>query len=204
MEILLDEMSTEIEETGIRNLEEILLKIATDYVRQGQVITAVKLNGEFYSEENQHDAAGILLTDIESLELHTMAADEIAWQFLENGVSQLYPIIESAQKISELFRIADEGEANEQYGRFLDALRFFLRMVDEVRGILQLDFSTILVEGSTVEDKVQVLSEMIGRMLEIQEEEDWIILADLLEYEMVPLLEEWRSILPLLKERKKT
>jgi len=39
-------------------------------------------------------------------------------------------------------------------------------------------------------------------MLHVQEEEDWIMLADLLEYELIPLLEEWKSILPLLKEKK--
>jgi hypothetical protein len=201
MEILLDQQNTAIEESSVNNLEEILVKVMSDLIRPGQVITTVKLNGEVYSEENPHDAVRISLSDIETLEIHTMATDEIAWRFLDSGVEQVDMIIQGAQKISELFRIADETEANEQYADFLESLRLFLQMVAEVKAILNLDLASAF-KGRTVEDRVEKLSEMMDQMLHVQEEEDWIMLADLLEYELIPLLEEWKSILPLLKGKK--
>ena len=201
MEILLDQQSTAIEESNVNNLEEILVKVMSDLIKPGQVITTVKLNGEVYSEENPHDAVRISLSDIETLEICTMATDEIAWRFLDSGVEQVDMIIQGAQKISELFRIADESEANEEYANFLESLRLFLQMVAEVKAILNLDLTSTF-KGRTVEDRVEKLSEMMDQMLHVQEEEDWIMLADLLEYELIPILEEWKSILPLLKEKK--
>ena len=201
MEILLDQQSTAIEESSVNNLEEILVKVMSDLIKPGQVITTVKLNGEVYSEENPHDAVRISLSDIETLEIDTMATDEIAWRFLDSGVEQVDMIIQGAQKISELFRIADESEANEEYANFLESLRLFLQMVAEVKAILNLDLASAF-KGRTVEDRVEKLSEMMDQMLHVQEEEDWIMLADLLEYELIPLLEEWKSILPLLKQKK--
>ena len=201
MEILLDQQNTAIEESSVNNLEEILVKVMSDLIRPGQVITTVKLNGEVYSEENPHDAVRISLSEIETLEIDTMATDEIAWRFLDSGVEQVDMIIQGAQKISELFRIADEGEANEEYANFLESLRLFLQMVAEVKAILNLDLASAF-KGRTVEDRVQKLSEMMDQILHVQEEEDWIMLADLLEYELIPLLEEWKSILPLLKKKK--
>ena len=61
MEILLDQQSTAIEESNVNNLEEILVKVMSDLIKPGQVITTVKLNGEVYSEENPHDAVRISL-----------------------------------------------------------------------------------------------------------------------------------------------
>ncbi len=161
----------------------------------------MKLNGEVYSEEKPHDAVRITLSDIKALEIDTIATDEIAWRFLDSGVEQMDMIIQGAQKISELFRIADETEANEQYADFLETLRLFLQMIVEVKAILSLDLASTF-KGGTVEDRLQRLSEMMDRMLHVQEEEDWFMLADLLEYELIPLLEEWKSILPLLKGKK--
>ena len=201
MEILLDQQGTAIEESSVHNLEEILVKVMSDLIKPGQVITTVKLNGEVYSEKKPHDAVRISLSDIKTLEIDTMGTDEIAWRFLDSGVEQVDMIIQGAQKISELFRIADEGEANKQHAEFVNALRLFLQMVAEVKEILHLDLTSTF-KGRTVEDRVEKLSEMMDQMLHVQEEEDWIMLADLLEYELIPLLEEWKSILPLLKQKK--
>ena len=200
MEILLDQQNTAIEESSVNNLEEILVKIMSEHIKPGQVITTVKLNGEVYSEEKPHDAARIPLSDIKTMEIDTTATDEIAWKFLDGGVNQVDMIIQGAQKISEHFRIADETEANKQYADFLEALRLFLRMVAEVKEILDLNLTTITFKEGTAEHRLEKLSEMMDQMLHVQEEEDWIMLADLLEYELIPLLEEWKSILPLLKQ----
>jgi len=41
---------------------------------------------------------------------------------------------------------------------------------------------------------------VIDQMLKVQEDEDWVMLADLLEYELIPLLKEWNKILAVLQK----
>ncbi len=191
MEILLDQKTMEIEESDVHNLEEVLLKIMSEHVRPENVVITVKLNGEVYSEKDPHDAARIPLSDIETLEIDTMTTEEIARKFFENGARQLGMMIQAAEKISELFRIADENEANKQYADFLENLRLFMKMLAEVKEML----------NGTLEDRLQRLSEMMDQMIHTQEQEDWIVLADLLEYGLVPLLKEWQEILPALGDQ---
>ncbi len=200
MEILIDQQSIEMDTSGVNNLEEILAKIMAEDVTPGSTITTVKLNGTVYSEKTPHDAVGVAISDIKTLEINTMGEEEIAWRFLENGVRQLDLLIQGAEKVSELFRIADEAEANEHYAQLLESLRLFLHIVDQVKGILNLDLSAIAFENDTVEQRFEKLSEVINEMLKVQEEKDWIMLADLIEYELMPLLEEWKSIVPVLKQ----
>jgi hypothetical protein len=38
-------------------------------------------------------------------------------------------------------------------------------------------------------------------MIEAQLNQDWILLADLLEFELTPVLEDWRMILPVIMEK---
>ncbi len=200
MEILIDNQSIDMDTSGVNNLEEVLAKIMAEHLKTGNIITTVKLNGTVYSEDTPHDAAGVPPSDIKTLEINTMGQEEIAWRFLEDGVGQLDLMIRGAEKVSELFRIADETEANEHYAQLLETLRLFIRMVAEVKETLNLDLSVIAFQNGTVEQRFQRLSEIMDKMLKVQEEEDWIMLADLIEYELVPLLEEWKSIVPALKQ----
>jgi len=203
MEISLDRKSIELEGTPVSNLEEILRRVMSEHMQPGKVITAVKLNGTGYSEKNPHDAADVPMKDIETLEIDTMSAEEMARHFFRNGGKYLDLLIRGAEKISELFRIADETEANEHYSEYLENLRLFLQMVAESRGALHLNFSSIPFQKATVEDGVQKLSGVMDQMLKIQENEDWVMLADLLEYELIPLLKEWNEILAVLQDKLK-
>ncbi len=81
MEISLDRKSIELEGAQSSNLEEILMKVMSEHMQPGKVITAVKLNGTGYSEKNPHDAANVPMKDIKTLEIDTMSAEEMARHF---------------------------------------------------------------------------------------------------------------------------
>ena len=202
MEIVLDTQKIELEESQVNNLEEVLLNLMTDKIKPNKTITAVKLNGDLYSEKVPHDAAKIMTSEIKKLEVETMSTEEVAWHFLIKSGEHLDQIVENTQWVSELFRIADAKEANEQYAGFVESLRHFLKMVNEVKSILNYNFLKISFQDGSIETKVEKLSALMDQMIRVQEEEDWVMLADFIEYELVPLLGEWKSILTVLKEKK--
>lgn len=202
MEVLVDHRKIELETSKVRNLEEVLLKIMADEIKAENIITAVILNGQIYSEKIPHDASQVPIQEIQTLEIQTMSMEEIAWHFLIQSGKQIDQLVDHARQVSELFRVCDEGEANEQYASFLESLRLFLQMVNETQAILNLPLNRIPFKGGTVETKIEALSNIIDQMHQVQKDEDWVMLADLLEYELVPAMDEWKSILSLLKGKK--
>jgi hypothetical protein len=202
MEILIDREKIDIEDAKLHNLEEMLLKIMSEKINPKNVITAVKLNGEFYSEKFPHDASRVPIREVKKLEINTMSSEDMAWYFLIKSGDHLDQMVENARMVSELFRVSEESEANEKYAEFVESLRLFWQMVNEVQTILNLDLRTIAFQEGTVEDRVQKLSGLMDQMIKVQEEEDWVMLADLLNYELIPLLQEWKEIINLLKGRR--
>lgn len=202
MEVLVDQRKVQLETSTVRNLEEVLFKIMADEIKGENIITAVIVNGQIYSEKVPHDASRVPIKDIQTLEIQTMSTEEVAWHFLIQSAKQIDRLIENARSVAELFRIADEGEANEEYASFLESLRLFLQMVNETQAILHLPLNRIPFQGEPVEKKIQGLSALIDRMHQVQKDEDWVMLADLLEYELVPALDEWKLILSVLQAKK--
>ena len=49
-------------------------------------------------------------------------------------------------------------------------------------------------------EAAEELSSLFSEMLEVIENEDWILLADLLEFEFIPAVERWKKIVAQLRE----
>jgi hypothetical protein len=93
-----------------------------------------------------------------------------------------------------MFRQADDAEALELYQDLLDVTRDFLSMI----GVLRDEFS--LKDHQVISDSMEEISSLFSEMIEVTENEDWILLADLLEYEYLPAVERWKKVIAQLRE----
>jgi hypothetical protein len=89
---------------------------------------------------------------------------------------------DSCLKLSGEYRGDDLTSAHNQFARFLDQILTFLKFVDELT-----EFAKLQLEGRVDEKEflssLQELSRVIQSAAKAQSSEDWVLLADLLEYE---------------------
>ncbi len=201
MNILIDGNKIESDRIKGQNLEDILLDLNENHVPRNRVIGEVLLNGTSYSEDMPHAAVEIERADISSLELITRSAEELALHFIKNGDQILDAMMDSLPKIVEMFRLGDEAEANEHYLRFLDVLYLLVSMLEKVSGAMSIKFDNPIGDLGTLDDRLQGLAGITTQLVRIQEQNDWIYLADILEYELTPELEVLKSMLPDIKGR---
>jgi hypothetical protein len=192
--IVIDGKETELRMNNFGNLQELLVQMSEDNLFQDRVVTDVLVNKETFSEIYPHQAEDMSMTDIESVEIVTMAVPEMA----VNITRELYKVVrimhEGASSVSELFRRADDAEALELFQDLLDVIRDFLGMV----GALRDEFS--LKDNAEFAGCSEELTELFSEMIEVTENEDWILLADLLEYEFMPAADKWKKVIANLRE----
>jgi hypothetical protein len=198
MRILIDGEPLDPREVRGENLEEILEEIQ-DRREQETMVSDVLVNGRPYSEDVPHAALEISRNQIETLELTTCTVEEIALHFLKHSVAIINALLAGLPKIVEMFRLGDESEANEHYLRLLESLQLLFDMVGRVGQTLSLDFDRTLAPGISLKQGVEKIATIMTDLLRIQEESDWIYLADVLEYELKGVLSEFRDLLPLVR-----
>ena len=181
------------------NLEEILGNLQENHVPSDRMISEVHLNGKPYNEDVPHAAVEVSRQEIETLELLTITTEEIADHFLQNGPKLVNSQLDSLPKIIEMFRLGDEAEANEHFLRFLESLHLLINMLERVARVIGVRFDVPIDDHNSLEERLQNMADILSRLLQIQEQSDWIYLADILEYELIPELEALRDILPHLK-----
>jgi len=173
------------------NLQQILQEIGEKQLGNNRIIWSVKVNGNPYHEQSPHDAMKVAAADIRTLEIGTMDDTEICEAFIQNGGVIADCLCRGTEKVSELFRLEDEGTANKHYGDLLESCRGFFSMLHHTQEVLKMGGTA---NHYSVEDHLASVNKLFEIMFKAQQNEDWIRLADLLEYELSPLLAECKEI----------
>ena len=192
--IVVDGRETGLEIQSFENLEQLLVKVQEENYLEGRIVTDVLVNKEPFSEIYPHQAEDVESSEIESVEIVSMPTQEMA----VNITRELYKVVtlmdHGARRVAELFRKADDNEALEVYQDLMDVTRDFIGIVGVLRG----EFS--LKHTPNFNEAAEELSGLFSEMLEVMENEDWILLADLLEFEFIPTVDRWKKIVALLRE----
>lgn len=201
MIIVIDGKPVEEVQVSGENLEEVLVELQEHHVSPERLIGEVILNGRSYSEDLPRASVEVARSDIQSLELVTRSAEEIAMHFIEHGSNIVDSMLASLPRITEMFRLGDESEASEHFLRFLESLHLLVSMVEKAGRAVALRFDLPIGDRESLNERMQKLAGILTQLLSIQEQSDWIYLADVLEYELTPELENLGALLPELKRQ---
>ena len=168
----------------LKEVLDVILKSRRDsYVRR------IWLEGQEVSSSAM-DTLMTSITSIELLELELAHLGDLLANNLANAKEYLEKLIPGFQKAADLFRMGNEQEAHKFYLKILDGIDWFSQVVLNIvksRGNQ--------VEGQSLGDRQEKLTGLMAQMLEANQNQDWVLMADLLEYEMIPYYEDWQETL---------
>ncbi|MUM76938.1 hypothetical protein GKC30_04740 [Pseudodesulfovibrio sp. F-1] len=177
-----------------QNLEQVFNKVVEDGRLEDRVVTDVMINNEPFTEIYPHQSEDIDMSDVQSVEIVTMSTGEMAVEV----TLELYKVVnlmsEGGKRVAQLFRQADDAEALDTYQDLLEVIRNFLRTI----GVLRDEYS--LKDNVEYTKAAEELNELFTEMSSVLENEDWILLADLLDYEFLPAVEKWKKVIKLIRD----
>ena len=192
--IIIDGRQSTYSIDNFSNLEEILVKAIHDPALKDRVVTDVLVNKENFSELYPHHAEDIESKELSQVEICSVPVGEMGLNITEELHTVTRIMASGSRQVARLFRQADDDEALELLQDLLDVARDFLSMV----GVLRNEF--LLTSDQEFTDGVKSISTLFTDMTDVLENEDWILLADLLEYEFIPACESWEQIIKNLRE----
>ncbi|MCR5814484.1 MAG: hypothetical protein K6G15_08360 [Desulfovibrio sp.] len=192
--IIVDGQKSDKSITAFANLEEILTDLMNDSSMHNRIVTDVFVNNEIFSEIYPHQAEDLASDSIEKVEIRSVPATQMALD-IAGEMTKVTRMMESGGKnVARLFREGKDSDALELLQDLLDVVRDFLAMVGDLRE-RYLGGSNEEFHAKTVE-----LSDLLSEMSDILESEDWILLADLLEYEFAPQCGDWQQLSEQLRQ----
>jgi hypothetical protein len=181
---------------GADSLSAMLEGLNSDLAKGGRFIASLRVNGEEVAGNSEE--ASRRLDGIDSVEITTESPLCLVGKILDEGQNYIDGLRAYLMQVAGDFSAGRDG-ADGSFTEAVQGLQWFVQMTDFIECTLNLDFQKLLLNGSPVAEYVKSLNCILQEIVTAQEEGDPIMLADLLEYDLAPHLEQWKEIYSLFE-----
>lgn len=165
-----------------------------DLSPRGEVVTEARLNGVDQPTFREPTVTQVAMADIELVEIESARPAALAARSLGEAVVALETLQAAAGQIAVDFRGHDIKAANEGLVQLADGLRMLAALVGAVSLGLRMEIPGSSDEPS-VNSTIAELGSHVEALITAQRNEDWVAVADTLQYDVEPALQNWRPIL---------
>ena len=167
----------------------------------GKVITRIQMNDQSMVGGKQVEYYMYPLDNVETIEISADDPKRLASEALNTLLEYKKELKRNCERAAELFRLGDDLEANEMYSRLIEGWRWLVKGVDAMCGMLKIDVNSVMSKNMTIQHfQNNLLLPIFDNMFEAQKREDWIALADILEFELSPLHDDWEGFLHQMRK----
>ncbi|MBF0498593.1 MAG: hypothetical protein HQM09_00540 [Candidatus Riflebacteria bacterium] len=201
MNIFLDsEVITLDESSPDSKIGELIDLIEPELEKQGRTLVEINIDGVSYLPENRSEFDQKCIADIEKIEMISASVREILMEAVADGGEAFDYLERLALDIASDVRIGKIKEAMERLVELVDGLGWLTTVLQQIA----LGFARQMMEN-TLEDRRQRLfarfTEHMTALKGAQESQDWVGLADILEYEFPDIFKESREFFKELQAK---
>jgi hypothetical protein len=176
---------------GTDSLATMLEGLNSDLAKGGRFIASLLVNGEEVVDSISEKSRR--LDGIDSIVITTETPVCLVGKILDEGQNYIDGLRDCLMKVAGHFTSGSEC-ADDSFAEAVQGLQWFVQMTDFIECTLNLDFQKLLRNGRPVAEYVNSLNGILQEIVNAQEGFDPVLLADILEYDLVPHLEEWKEI----------
>ena len=185
MRLIQDGREAEVE-GKYSNAEALLLPFLASSEAEARVVLRLSLDGKEVPAGELGDLSEVALGECERVEVETASVREVAWKSLASAGEYADRVRDALLETAQLMR-ADRPEV---------ASEFFVEAIDAMSVLLftlQAAAEHLGPEAQPVEEIGIRVQPWLDSVADAQQAQDWIRVADYLEYEIAPVLGETRG-----------
>jgi hypothetical protein len=181
---------------GEQTIGEFLAESVTTLASSQKMICELAIDGVTITEDSLQSIVQRDIATVGIMALRTMTFQELARFGLERTELMLQQVVLEAERSAESFRSTSPEEANRTYVVCLEDLQLSVDMVEQ---LLKLQEGAEDHGGQSSRDSLRTyldkLAMVTGELLLAHRRNDVMVLADVLTYELIPLLQTMREVL---------
>ncbi len=195
MDLMIDENEIEVP-VEVSTWGDLLDWVETDYLKAGQCITNVYLNGNEALNYRNWDVCREEITNVTPVAIKSGDFDKVLSASMSELDQELKSSLASTSEIVRLLENRKEEEAYNRLGQLLDSVRIFCAIFSEDLGWAETPNAQISRKESSV-----ALEQALTQLVAAQEKHYWVQICDVLEYEIVPVLQSWQGLVNKTREQ---
>jgi hypothetical protein len=180
----------------ISSLDQILKHVEGCHLPPNSVIRQIHVDGQPMITDASPDLGEILrqMENREKVEIVTGTVSEIARDSIAEAIAYFDRIEAVTHSLVECFQNSPGPEAFDNLRQLLEGFYWLNLLLDKLATSFHIVLDDFVVQGISVGEHLKKFISILKQLIEGQERGDFMLIADLLEYEVIPMLPDWKDI----------
>jgi hypothetical protein len=174
---------------NIQTLGELITATSDKAREQGEFVCAVQVNGMFLNEEQETNFDKTPMKEVKKFAIRMQTLKVLLDESLVQCADFLFQLTTSMENAAQMFRAEDLTAAHKFYRTCIDGAQLFIEMMTHYKIAYQNSFGPCPESWVSSENR---MAGVLRQILEAYRQKNYILVADLLEYELSPILSHWR------------
>ena len=179
---------------GEAKFAEVISRLEKEIWQGGEVICEIHVNGNYVSEADEKVIAEQTINQVNSLEVLTRRQDELVAVTLRTAIDWMPKLKQDSLILAKSFRLQETREIHEHFIQLLEGCHWLAESLMLLKPII----FKIILEEPFREDWRRAetfLSAVAKEALGAFEKRDFVLISDILEYDLTSSLDAWRTLL---------
>lgn len=181
-------------------LREIINRVESEFALKGEVICEIHVNGMMLSEEDEAKFAESPRAEIRDLTIRSNQPGLLIAQALDSAVAFIPQLSESCLKAAEAFRGHDLQAAQRSFNETLEGCTWLVETLTHIRGASS-GVGRPIASADRWFEAEKTINRVVREVSAAYTEKDYVLVADLLEYEVTAALEIWIDAIKVERAR---
>lgn len=189
---------------NISSLDQILKHVEDVHLPPKSVIRRICVDGlSLLPDALSEDKDGILsqMENRDKVEIFTGTLSEIAHDSIIEAVAYLDRIEAITPSLATSFQISPGPESFENLRQLCDGFYWLNLLLDKLETNFQITLENVLIKERPAREHLQKFIAILKQLIDSQERRDFVLISDLLEYEVLPLVPIWKEIFSFISQK---
>jgi len=180
----------------------VLAQAGRKVASEGRVVSRIVADGREISTRFEREMADRPVGEIDTVDITTTTPAVLLREAIDGAVDLSLAIRRDAATILSALRAGDLTEAGPRYAACIESLGTFFQLAAAIFNGIGTGVFPLAVRPGSAGDLPSppfATAGILQRLLEAQKKEEWQVVADILEREIVPNIEGWTAFFQAMK-----
>jgi hypothetical protein len=172
-------------------------------IKGKEVLTSMTIDGEHFQCDSEHEVFRRNITNYGHIDFFFQRPIDLAYEALDSTGAYIDIISAKIQDLLLLYNENKPEAANAKFAEVIDIMDLFIQLMSKINRTIREDLNDKYVKSPTIQNLEIHLLSVLKALIPAKEKDDVIMLCDLLEYELIDNLTQWKiKAIPELKRLK--
>jgi hypothetical protein len=185
------------------SFDQMLKTIEGRHLEPDTVIREIHVDGQTLTPDRIADDDWVFgrTENWEKIEIFTGTLSDIAQESVAGAQDYLDKIERAVPALAVKFQDMPMTGDFANLSSLCEGFLFLSMLLDKLSAGFRVDPDQIVVRGASAREQMQRFAGIAKQLVEAQERQDYILIADTLEYEILPVVPVWREIFAAVLEK---